>query len=377
MPRVSVIIPTYNSAHFLGQAIESVLEQTYRDWELIVVDDGSVDNTPDVVAHYDHHNMRYCRQENKGPSSARNVGIRASSGDLLAFLDADDVILPQKLAFQVAMLDEHPEFELVYSAWQYVDESGTRILSEMRPNKQGHLLKDLLLCKFFFVPGAAIVRHNCLAQVGLFDESLAAAEDIDLWIRIALAGYVFGYVDEPLLRYRLVRGSLSHRLANHARSELARLDKFFANPELPEDIKTLKPEAHAAIHYEYGAKYYGAGDVERGREHIRKAVATCPALARDRDWLLDWIAGYALGPDIDDPERFIDFTFDNLPLEATTLRALRRRARGRYHTAAAFSAYQNHHLEKIRGHILPALWGDPTIVRNRGFVSIAVRSLFA
>lgn len=197
-----------------------------------------------------------------------------------------------------------------------------------------------------------------------------------MWIRIARAGYAFGYVDLPLFQYRVVRGSMSSQIANQARDEFARLDKFFAAPDLPDDIQALEAEAYSVLYYEFAAKYYHAGEIELGQNHLRKAISTCPSLASDKEWLLEWIAGYALGPHVDEPRQLIDLIFDNLPPEATTLRSLCRRAHGRYHTAAAFSAYQTHQLSRIRSHILPALRGDPSIIRNRGFIRIAVRSLF-
>ena len=120
MPRVSVIIPTYNSARFVVQAVESVLAQTYSDFEVIVVDDGSTDNTPVALAGY-RQKIRYLHQENRGPSAARNAGYRASQGDYVLFLDSDDLIPPDTLERQVSFLNDHPEFGLVYSASQQIN----------------------------------------------------------------------------------------------------------------------------------------------------------------------------------------------------------------------------------------------------------------
>ncbi|MDH4209012.1 MAG: hypothetical protein OEV76_09060, partial [Anaerolineae bacterium] len=229
---------------------------------------------------------------------------------------------------------------------------------------------------FFFPPGAAVVRRECLDRVGLFDESFPAAADTDLWIRIAKAGYAFGCVDRPLFQYRVVKGSMSGHLANQARDEFARLDRFFAAPDLPDGIRALEAEAYSALHYEFGAKYYHASEIELAQDHLRQAVSICPSLASDTEWLLEWIAGYALDPHVDEPCRLIDLVFDNLPPEVMILRSLRRRAYGRYHTAAAFSAYRTRQLKKIRSHVLPALRGEPSVIRNRGFVRIALQSLF-
>lgn len=376
MPKVSIIIPTYNHARFVGQAVDSALAQTYPDVETIVVDDGSTDETRAVLDSYQGQ-INYIFQENRGLSAARNTGIRAAQGDYFLFLDADDLVPVHKLELQVPLLASHAGCGLVYSGWQFVDEQSDQVLGEMRPKKQGQVLKDLLRNTFFFPPGAALVHRECFDRVGLFDESLRAAEDTDMWVRIAAAGYTFGYVDEVLFYYRTVKGSMSRNLANQAKNEFARLDKFFANPHLSDEIRGLKADAYSTIFYEFSTKYFNTGEIKLGQEYLRKAIATSPALAANKEWLLDWIAGFAQGPDVLEPERFINLIFDNLPPEATILRHLRQRAHGRYHTAAAFSAFGNHRLKDIRRHILPALRGDPAIIRNRGFVSIAVQSLLA
>ena len=374
MPRVSVIIPTYNHERFVAQAVESALAQTYTDLEVIVVDDGSTDHTREALIDYGRQ-ITYIYQENLGLSAARNRGISAARGDVFLFLDADDLIPPDKLALQLPVLDAQPDLGLVYSGFQYITEDGARVLREIRPNKEGHVLKDLLRRTLFFPPGAALVRRECLEQVGLFEQACPAAADTEMWVRIARAGYAFGYVDRPLFQYRIVPGSMSSNLTNQARDEFIRLEKFFADPNLPAEIKALEAEARSVVHYEFAAKYYHAGDGERGQAHLCEAISACPSLSGDEEWLLEWIAGYALGPHAEEPQRVIDTIFDNLPPEAETLRSLRRRAHGRYHTAAAFSAYQIREIKRIRPHILPALWGDPSVILNRGFIRIAVESL--
>lgn len=375
MALISIIIPSYNHARFVSQAVDSALAQTLTAIEVIVVDDGSTDETQSMLSKYKGR-INYIYQHNQGLSAARNTGFRAAQGDYLLFLDADDLIPANKLELQSLYLRTRPDRGLVYSGWQYIDENGMQEFGEMRPNKQGKVLKDLLRRDFFFPCGAALTRRECFDRVGLFDEALKAAEDMDMWVRIAAAGFTFGYVNEILFSYRIVKGSMSRNIANQFKNEYARLDKFFATPGLSDEIKAIKPEAYAAILYEYGAKYYRLGEVELAKEHIRKALAMCPTLAQDRDWLLNWIGGYTSGPEIDDPTRLINFIFSNLPAEATTLRTLRRRAQGRYHTAAIFSAHQNKHPETARHHILPAIIGDPSILSNRGFLHVTLESLF-
>jgi hypothetical protein len=196
-------------------------------------------------------------------------------------------------------------------------------------------------------------------------------------VRIARAGYAFGYVDRPVYQYRVVQGSVSRNHALQAQSEFARLDKFFGDDALPPEVEALQPQAYAALHFEFAAKFYQAGEMVLGRQHMREAVSTSPTLTAHTEWLLEWVAGFALGPEVEDPHQMIDLIWSNLPSEATMLCGLRRRAHGRYHVAAAFAAHQGEDPAEIRRHILPALVGDPSVVSSRGFWSIAFRSLFA
>jgi glycosyltransferase involved in cell wall biosynthesis len=374
MSQVSVIIPSYNSARFVAQAVDSVLAQTYPDFEVIVVDDGSTDDTQVVLAAYSGR-IRYIRQENRGLAGARNTGFLASRGDYLLFLDSDDLIHPDKLALHVSLMEAEPASGLVYSAWQQINADGTQVLGEVRPNRQGQLLKELLRRHFFFFASAAVLRRECLERVGLFDESLQWSEDADMWLRLARAGYAFGYIDLPLVQYRIHEDSMTANTSpEQVQAWLASLDKFFADPDLPDEIRALEGEAYSILHYETAARYYRAGQIELGQDQIRKAILRRPEM--DSQWLLEWIAGSALDPRTSDPGRFINLLFDNLPPEATNLRTLRRRAHGRCHTSATFKAYQSHQFKQVRRHILPALIGDPATIRNRGFMRIAAESLF-
>ena len=378
MPKVSVIIPTYNRERFITETIDSVLAQTYRDFEVIVVDDGSTDNTQAVLAQYaDRITTIY--QENKRQPAARNTGLRAAHGEYILLLDSDDLIPPEKLAVQVAFLDTHLEFGLVYSGWQNINEDGTCILGEMRMNKQGYVLKDLLRRQLYFTPGAALVRRDCFAQVGGFDESLSCGDDTDMWLRIARNGCAFGYIDQLLLIHRIHEDGVYAKslTPGQVRDRFTSIDKIFADPELPEDVKAIQAEVYGYLHYETAARYYSAKDVKIGQKHLREAVIICPALASNKTWLLEWIAGFTLGPRVENPHHLIDWIFDNLPQEATTLHSLRRQAHGAYHIAAAFAAYQNQRIKDIRKHILPALLCNPYIIRNRGFISISIQSLLA
>ena len=209
VPAVSVIIPTYNRAEMVKEAIQSVLEQTYTDYEIVVVDDGSTDNTRDVVNALNRrfNKIRYIYQENKGRSAARNRGIRTALGDYIAFLDSDDRFLPEKLRMQVEVLESNSDAGMVYTNTINVDENG-RMLADSditRRKLSGCIYPELLFIKGTSIcTPSVLVRTQVLNEVGVFDETMDIAEDLDLWRRIARQ-YKVLQIPEPLtiLRYRL------------------------------------------------------------------------------------------------------------------------------------------------------------------------------
>jgi glycosyltransferase involved in cell wall biosynthesis len=211
MPRVSIIIPTYNCAGYLGRAIDSVCAQTYKDYEILVVDDGSTDNTRDVAMQYGRK-LRYLYQQNRGVSAARNHAISKASGELLAYLDADDMWYSEKLERQVAFLDAHQECGMLHSEISVINEQDEILhvrFNQMtkRSVPQGHCLQALLKCSHIQTL-TVVERRNCFERVGAFDERLAVAEDYLHWIMIAAEGQAVGYLEEPLAKYRWRTGSL-------------------------------------------------------------------------------------------------------------------------------------------------------------------------
>jgi glycosyltransferase involved in cell wall biosynthesis len=192
-PLITVIIPTYNSANFVLEAVQSVLDQTYRRFEVIVVDDGSTDDTG-VVLHRFRNLIRYLYQENQGPSAARNAGIRAARGEYICFLDADDLWVPEKLELQLKFLEEYPRVGLVFSdeVDLSVQESAhasilgrKQFYSDLVHQRPLQSAFSKLLVENFVLTSTVMARKTCFAEAGLFDESLRVVEDRDLWLRIA------------------------------------------------------------------------------------------------------------------------------------------------------------------------------------------------
>lgn len=206
MPKVSVVIPTFNREKYVVETVESVLAQTLQDVEIVVVDDGSTDDTRRVLSRFGDR-IRYVYQENRGRSSARNRGISESTGRYVLFLDSDDLLLPPALETLTTFLDAHPETGLAYSDGYYCDADGVcfRKLSSLRPVvDHDRPLETLVVMNFIIAPHSALVRRRDLAAIGppYFDEALTGPEDTDLWIRLAAAGCRFGYVDGLICKYR-------------------------------------------------------------------------------------------------------------------------------------------------------------------------------
>ena len=206
---VSAIIPTYNNAAFLPEAIDSVISQTYPNIEIIIVNDGSTDNTNEVLRKY-LDRIIYIEQENAGPASARNTGIHQARGEYIAFLDADDIWMPTKIEEQLKIFSQNPNASLVYSRMVNFDDRSSKNLSVI-PRKvfSGRIFDQLLVENLIALP-TVIVRSNILDRIGLFDESLFTAEDWNLYLRIARDHEIIG-VNKVLVRRRKHYDNISDR----------------------------------------------------------------------------------------------------------------------------------------------------------------------
>lgn len=233
----SVIIPTFNRAAFLREAIDSVLAQTEKDFELIVVDDGSTDGTRELVAEYGDR-IRYFFQPNAGASAARNFGIRYAAGNLMAFLDSDDLWLPKKLARQVQWMAAHSNIMLCYTDEIWI-RRGVRVNQKMIHAKAGGWIYPLCLPRCIISPSSVLMRRELFDAIGLFDERLPVCEDYDLWLRVA-SRFEVGFMAEPLI---VKRGGhpdqLSQRDWGNDRYRVAALRKIYASGVLDETARRL------------------------------------------------------------------------------------------------------------------------------------------
>lgn len=207
-PEVSVVIATYNMGQFVAQAVRSILDQQGTDLEVIVVDDGSTDDTQTVLkAFEDEPRVRVIRQANQGQSRAKNAGIQASLGHYIAFCDADDYWLPDKLALQLPLFERNPRVGVVCSSTLFMDPDGSLYPHPDLRLVRGDVLEDMFVRNI--IPfGTAVVRRECIQEVGAFDESIPMGIDWDLWLRVA-AHWEFDYTPEETYVYRIWEGQMS------------------------------------------------------------------------------------------------------------------------------------------------------------------------
>jgi glycosyltransferase involved in cell wall biosynthesis len=222
---VSVVIATYNYGRYLAGAVQSALDQTFTDLEVIVLDDGSTDDTPEVLAPFlRDQRVRYQRQEHRGVSAAKSAGVRLARAPLVAFLDADDWWFPQKLERQLPLFHEDVALGVVYSRRLLIDPEGELLVYQQPILYRGNVLEEMIQLNFVCF-SSAVVRRAVFDEVGLFDERLPFAVDYDLWLRVALR-YRFDYVDEPLVKYRTGHANLSSREVERTIAALGILDRF-------------------------------------------------------------------------------------------------------------------------------------------------------
>jgi glycosyltransferase involved in cell wall biosynthesis len=238
IPKVSVIIPAYNYAKYTVETVNSVLQQTYQDYEIIVVNDGSTDDTEIRLQPFiEKKQIKYIYQENKGASNARNTGIKNACGEYLAFLDCDDLYLPQKLELSVACLKKNPSVGLVYTPLLFIDELGRVLHKDKDPCYSG-MVFDKLILKVFIRNSTCVIRKQCFDKVGLFDESLFYPADWDMWLRIS-ESFPVDYISLPLSKYRYREKDYFVKNTEKAKLEMVRVaQKMFSNnPKLPEKLK--------------------------------------------------------------------------------------------------------------------------------------------
>lgn len=265
-PTISVIIPAHNAEKTIQETIESVLKQSFTDFELIVVNDGSSDRTLEIVSQIQDPRLKVLSCSNYRVAISRNLGFKHSTGKYVSFLDSDDLWTPDKLEAQFHALEKNPEAAVAYSWTNCIDEQGKLLRRGGRVRWSGNVLPQLLLDDFIGNGSNVMIRREIYAEMGGFDEEFTNAEDTDLWLRIA-AKYPFVNVPSAQVLYRVSRQSKSSRLTRMEACNLKIIERSFA--VAPAHLKPYKTLALGNL-YKYLS--YKALDVEPGKQQTQATL---------------------------------------------------------------------------------------------------------
>lgn len=383
MCKVSIVMPVYNQELYIGQAIQSVLDQTYPDFELIIIDDGSTDGTPDRIRTFTDTRIRYIFQDNQERSAARNLGLSMAKGTYVAFLDADDFWLPTYLERQVAELDARPECGLSHT-WVYdTDITGRplRVGGDGASDAASHEeFTRALLIENLMSSIAVVIRKECLESTGCFDTKLRQSEDWELWIRIALQ-YEVATIQQPLACYRHYNAFMPEREYNRGieKAHVYIINKTFARLQ-DSTLYALRDEALGHAYWRAAWTNYALGRIEEGQRYLTKAYQVYPEFFEppykdfiDRvvyraDALFDVCTPLAEGL------KSIERLLSNLPAWASHLKILEREAKGYYCGVNLFRSYGQADWPAVRRAASLAIMWRPRWALNRGFVSIAAQA---
>ena len=282
MPKVSVIIPTHNRNVFLHGAIESVLRQTYQDLDILVVDDASEVDVQGIISSFHDNRIRLLRHEvSMGEAGARNTGILSSQGEYIAFLDDDDEWLPEKLALQVAILENNPpKVGGVYTGYIAVDFPEERVLYRKVPSKRGDIYRDLLMNNAIGTPSTVLIRRACIEKAGLFDGSVFYGIDCDLYLRIA-RHFHFDYLEEPLVKYHVHYARITNNPEIVSKGLEAMSHKYAEERGFLFDRK-IRSRGYDSV----GVLFCSIGDMKRGADAFLKSILLNP---------LEWRSYFNLG----------------------------------------------------------------------------------
>lgn len=328
MPAVSVIVPTYNRCKLLHQAIQSVLDQTFADFELIVINDGSTDETESMVQSMPDKRIVYLYQDNRGRSMARNLGLRQAKGEYLCFLDDDDLYLPHKLEVQLGGLLKCTDVDLVASGARITDLQGN-ILKTARPwiNRRDPVLFDCLAECRLLMCSVLCRRKAVLRMRQWFDPELSLAEDHDFWTRLAHSGSRMAWLPSVVCSYRLYQRGTPFLSVGYSIACIQVLDGFFKRQDIPRAIIDQKDIVYARRYLFAALRSYAGQLAAMGQRFLDAAARLDRALLVGRPpRLVQIIAEYACEELLEEREKFIDYIFSRMPASLSHLAVFQKTA---------------------------------------------------
>lgn len=273
MKRVSVVIPAYNKANLTIRTVKSVLNQTYENIEIIVVDDGSTDDTK-VQLQLFGGRIHYIYKQNGGASSARNIGIKQATGEYIALIDCDDIFCPEKISKSVACLEKQNDCGFVYTGAHFINSDDNIISrSEISNSCFSGWISSKLILRNFICNSTVVVKKECFEKVGFFDEKIFMPADWDMWLRIS-ENYKAAYVNERLTCYRLTGSYIASNMEEAIKEECYVLDKaFIRNDNLS---RKLKRKCLSNVYFAYGLNYAVINDFKKSRRVLLRVILNNP-----------------------------------------------------------------------------------------------------
>ncbi len=292
---ISVIIPTYNAGIYIEEALNSVLGQTYIDYEVIVIDDGSIDNTQEIVESK-FPMVNYIYTHNQGASRARNIGISYAKGDYVAFLDADDLWLPEKLEKQLAVFDEYPEVMLVFTESCSFDKNGFRNKPFLKKERlmKGDIVKNIFIHSYVGTP-TVMIKKSVIDEIGFFEEDLIVAEDDNLWLRIAMK-FKIALVDEDLVHCRIRENSLTTTPGNFFKGVNDHIELLYKKyPKITEHVgKRLIQKKKSECYYSQGYFYFSEYQFKLARKMLVQSFFILPQAKSIFFWACSFLPDYSI-----------------------------------------------------------------------------------
>jgi glycosyltransferase involved in cell wall biosynthesis len=373
--KVSVIIPTYNRAMYLSEALSSVFAQYLKPCEIIVVDDGSTDNTPELMRSFELQVIYVRHEENRGISAARNTGLKTARGEIIAWLDSDDLWEPEHLSTLVPVLIEDESIDGVYSGLVRIDSAGKVLPQKSLLTVSSDCLYDSLIESCPIQTSTFVVRKRCFDHIGEFDTDFDICEDYDMFLRLARSYRIVG-VPRALVQYRIHSQNTVSNPLLHSQSRIALAEKHFGNAEGdPKMWSVDKRRAHAFAYRSAGLECMRGGLPVRGWRYLERAISMWPELLERVDTFYEVACGeQALGyrgdakaVNVENKGREILKWLDDLFDRASSyLGAKRQQAYGNAHLALAMLSDQADLWGHARTHMFYALWIYPALLGRPG-----------
>lgn len=372
-PKVDIIIPAYNQGHYLKASVESALRQTWSNLEVIIVDDGSTDNTATVAQSFADERVTYIYQENAGLSAARNTGINHATGDYISFLDSDDLFFPNKISLLLNQFEEQPELGFCAGTAVLIDDVGEPIGKTYglgMPKKPA----EWLLGNRIHV-GSVLVKREWINQVGLFDETLRACEDWDMWVRLSVAGCQMGWIPDEVSKYRVHGEQMTRDTLRMKKAMFAVLDKTLSAP-LNSEWQQMGVTAKSAALIKSAGRAFLSGDTDLATEEIAQAVQLSPDLKNKQpEFVIETLKEWAYSPASADPLAYMVSVFDHLPANFQVPVSTRKAVLGNMAINLAFENHQTGNASLVKKYFVEAVKINPLNVANRGLCSIFFRAL--